>query len=290
MAKRNKTTEAIDAVADLASANLKEVGNGLRFNEGKIRHELLPAWAINKLAEVFTKGGDKYGDGNWESGMSWMKKVIPSLKRHLNAIERGEDYDKEWGLLHAAHLACNAMMLLQYYHTFPQGDDRNLKSLRKIKIGLDIDGVLADFDGAFKTATGLKSETHYWQFSYSVDKNWKKIIANKKFWINMRPLMLGSTLPFEPTCYVTARHIPSEWSQEWLEKHGFPCMQVHTVGDGASKVAKLKELSIDIYVDDSYKNFVELNKAGICTFLYDRPYNQKYDVGHKRIKSLSELL
>ena len=43
------------------------------------------------------------------------------------------------------------------------------------------------------------------------------------------------------------------------------------------------------FVDDKFENFVELNKNGICCFLMDAPHNQRYDVGHKRIKSLKEL-
>ncbi len=41
--------------------------------------------------------------------------------------------------------------------------------------------------------------------------------------------------------------------------------------------------------DDKYETFVEMNKAGILCFLYDAPHNQRYDVGFKRIKNLSEL-
>jgi len=46
---------------------------------------------------------------------------------------------------------------------------------------------------------------------------------------------------------------------------------------------------IEIYVDDRYENFVELNNAGICCFLFDAPHNRRYQVGFKRIYSLSEL-
>lgn len=37
------------------------------------------------------------------------------------------------------------------------------------------------------------------------------------------------------------------------------------------------------------KAYYDKNKAGICTYLYDRPHNHRYDVGHKRIYSLKEL-
>ena len=72
---------------------------GLRYNEGKLRLDLITPQIIKGIGDVLTKGAEKYADRNWELGMSWSK-VIASLKRHLLAIEKGEDYDKETGLLH----------------------------------------------------------------------------------------------------------------------------------------------------------------------------------------------
>ena len=46
---------------------------------------------------------------------------------------------------------------------------------------------------------------------------------------------------------------------------------------------------VEIFVDDSFDNFVELNKAGIFTYLYTAPWNIKHDVGHMRIDSLNDL-
>ncbi len=36
-------------------------------------------------------------------------------------------------------------------------------------------------------------------------------------------------------------------------------------------------------------NFRDLNNAGIFTYLFDCKHNQRYDVGAKRIYSLSEI-
>ena len=66
---------------------------GLRFNEGKTRHDLVPAFAQEQYAKVLTKGAEKYAERNWEKGMAWSK-VLSSLKRHILAFEKGEDFDK----------------------------------------------------------------------------------------------------------------------------------------------------------------------------------------------------
>jgi uncharacterized HAD superfamily protein len=98
-----------------------------------------------------------------------------------------------------------------------------------------------------------------------------------------------SEIPFEPHCYITSRSIPKEWTEEWLAKNGFPSVPVYSIPHGASKVEVAKEAGIDIFVDDRYENFVELNRAGICCFLFEAKHNLRYDVGYKRIKSLKDL-
>lgn len=74
------------------------------------------------------------------------------------------------------------------------------------------------------------------------------------------------------------------------DMHGFPQAKVLTVGVGESKVEALQKAGAEIYVDDRWDNFIELNKAGICTFLFDAPHNQRYNAGTRRIKSLNELV
>jgi len=84
---------------------MKSDARGLRFNDEKIRYDLIPPLAHRECAKVWTKGLDKYPENNWEKGMPWSE-VIASALRHLEAIRLGEDIDIESGLLHAAHLQC----------------------------------------------------------------------------------------------------------------------------------------------------------------------------------------
>jgi len=231
---------------------------------------------------------NKYsGVRNWEKGMSWSS-VLASLERHLQAIKRGEDYDRESLALHSAHIMCNAAFLTEYYKIYPQGDDRQHSYLRAPKIGLDIDEVLADWVGHWTKHHGQEvPET--WNFDRKIKDKIETLKDNKDFWLSIPVKTSPNDIHFEPHCYITSRSIPQEWTEEWLDKNGFPTMPVYSIPFGASKVEIAKKSGIDWFVDDRYENFVELNNAGICTFLFDAPHNRRYNVGYKRIKNLSEL-
>jgi hypothetical protein len=260
---------------------------GLRFNDGKIRHDLIPQFAQNEYSKVLTKGAEKYAERNWELGMKWSK-VIASLKRHTAAFERGEDFDPETGLLHTAHIMCNAAFLTEYYKIYPQGDDRPHNYLRRAKIGLDIDEVLADWVGHWTKFHGQEvPET--WNFDRNISEKFKALSNDKDWWLSIPVKTNPKDIHFEPHCYITSRSIPKEWTEEWLDKNGFPTTPVYSIGHGESKVDVAMKSGIEIYVDDRYENFVELNNAGICCFLFDAPHNRRYQVGFKRIYSLSEL-
>jgi hypothetical protein len=108
-------------------------GTGKRFNVGKPRLDLLVPEALEAEARVWELGETKYGRWNWQKGMKWST-VIGCMLRHTFAIMRGEDVDKESGELHAAHIKCNATMLIYYYENFKAGDDRaNRSKTEKIK-------------------------------------------------------------------------------------------------------------------------------------------------------------
>lgn len=262
---------------------------GLRFNTGKLRYDLLEPYAIEELVKIFTKGAEKYAPNNWLKGLPWMD-VVASLERHLSQFKKGEDRDQETQLLHMAHVAWNAMAIVSYYKYRPEFDNRRHEYLNRKKIGLDIDGVICDFNGAY-AAKYCPDGIHSWNCHFDTKQHLEDLTKTSEFYLGLKPLCdPKKDIPFEPHCYITSRSVPQEWTEEWLFKNGFPTRPVYTLPFGASKVDLAKKVGIDIFVDDRYENFVELNNAGICTFLFDASHNQRYQVGYKRIKSLKELV
>jgi len=281
-------------------------GGGLRFNKGKLRYDLVEPRAHRDMVKVLTYGANKYFDRNWENGLSWTS-VIASAKRHLAAIEAGEDYDydpncegcksgyceKHSGELHVSNLACNAHFLNAFYYTFPQGDDRPKTFLKIPKIGLDIDGVLADFTGSWNVIhPEITTTPSSWYFDREIGKRFQEMRDDgtiTDFYLNLAPLVKPEELPFEPHCYITSRPVPKEISEQWLDKNGFPRKKVISLELKQSKVEAAKEAGIDIFIDDSFDNFVDMNKNGVFTYLFTAPWNKRYDVGHMRVNSLKDI-
>jgi hypothetical protein len=270
-------------------------GGGLRFNKGKLRYDLVHPRAHADMVDVLTYGAQKYFDRNWENGLSWTS-VIASLKRHLAAIEAGEDYDigeGGSGKLHISNLACNAHFLNAFYYTFPQGDDRPKRFLKQPHIGLDVDGVLADFTGSWhKMYPEINANPNSWYIDRKIGKRFEDMRANGKldeFYLNIKPLVKPEDLLFEPHCYITSRPVSKEITEQWLDMHNFPAKPVISVDIRVSKVDVAKEAGVEIFIDDSYENFVDLNNHGVFTYLYSAPWNKRYDVGHMRVNSLSDI-
>lgn len=286
-----------------------KLGQGSRKNEGKNRYDLFEPFSQEQKARIFTKGSLKYAPNNWLQGMSWSKCYASAL-RHGAAWARGEDYDidpncekckkgtrDEWfcdnhtGELHAALAAWNWDAITSYYRHFPQGDDRLNILLPKPKIGLDIDEVLCDWVGAWIKEFDLHVPTS-WFFDYNILDRFKTLEKEGKldeFYLNLEPKLKPEDIPFEPHCYVTSRPVESAVTIKWLEKHKFPTRPVITVPTGTSKVDVIKKAGVDIFIDDRYENFEELNRNGICCYLWDAPHNQRYNVGYRRLKNFKEL-
>lgn len=96
---------------------------GIKFDESKLRYDLIPSSSLNALATILTFGCSKYGDRNWEKGMSWGR-VFGALMRHLWAWWGGESDDEETGKSHLWHAICCLAFLIEYETTHNEYDNR----------------------------------------------------------------------------------------------------------------------------------------------------------------------
>lgn len=166
--------------------------------------------------------------------------------------------------------------------------------MKKLKIGLDIDGVLADFSLAWHLLyPEVNPRPNTWYLDPKIIERFDKMIKDNTlddFYLNIMPLIKPSDIPFEPHCYITSRPVGKAITEKWLEKFGYPKKPVYTVDIRTTKVEAAKISGIDIFVDDFIENFNELNEAGIRTYLYTQTSNIMHDVGNMRINSLNDIL
>lgn len=112
--------------ADLIAFTAKP---GTKNDAEKPRLDLLdPAW-IEEVGKVMTFGMKKYAAHNWRGGIS-VSRLLAAALRHLFAIVRGEDTDRESGLSHVGHLSCCAMFIYWTLKYKPELDDRYVYDLQ----------------------------------------------------------------------------------------------------------------------------------------------------------------
>ena len=95
-----------------------------RFDQGKLRYDLIPPYPLDELVKVYTFGTVKYSPDNYLKGMPWRRVIGPAL-RHLYKWLRGEKYDPESGIHHLAHCVWNLFTLMVYEKYEISVDDRN---------------------------------------------------------------------------------------------------------------------------------------------------------------------
>jgi len=84
----------------------------MKKNEGKPKLSLIYKSFMDEIAKVREYGVEKYGNKeDWRTTDSELH--YDACLRHIFAYIDGEEIDKESGLSHLAHAACNLMFLIE---------------------------------------------------------------------------------------------------------------------------------------------------------------------------------
>ena len=107
----------------------------VKFDDEKIRYELLDPLLLEGIAKVLTFGSKKYSDHNWIKCNSVMR-YFGAIMRHLWAWARGEDLDPETNIHHLYHAGCCLMFMCGLLMRNKESDDRVLvdKDISKINL------------------------------------------------------------------------------------------------------------------------------------------------------------
>lgn len=180
-------------------------------------------------------------------------------------------------------------------------------------IGVDIDGVLADFNGAyidlmieigdrdlfpprpFDIPTWNYPE-HYGYTKKEVNASWDAIRDSLTFWSKLKPLpgtdefLLELDRVTDNLYFVTSRVGKSvKWQTEWWLK-GFlgysPAVLI-----SSEKGECCHALKVDYYLDDKNENCADVSRRSLATkgYMLAQPWNQEQP-GIPRLSALSEFL
>lgn len=92
------------------------MSESLKYDDGKVRMDLVPLECVESIAKVLTYSAKKYADNSWQDLPDFWKRYKAALLRHLTALDKGELIDKESGLYHIDQVLTNAMFLSWGFH------------------------------------------------------------------------------------------------------------------------------------------------------------------------------
>lgn len=140
--------------------------------------------------------------------------------------------------------------------------------MSKLKIGLDIDQVLADFINPYYERFGQPKT------DLEITRNvQRKLRKDKKFWTSL-PLI--NVPNFDVTLYCTKRVNPKSYTKQWLKEHNCPDAPVYQMYYQHGNKADMIKGKVDVFVDDSISNFIALNLSGVPCLLMDSESNQEW--------------
>ena len=134
-----------------------------------------------------------------------------------------------------------------------------------LRIGLDIDDVLADFWNGYCRYFNTDDNPEMLEDSI-ITRNVERVLKkDRNFWVNLEVVDFPN---FVPELYCTKRVNNKAWTKEFLYVNGFPDRPVYQIHSQGKNKADLIKGKVDIFVDDSLRNVMQCNNSGVPTLLY----------------------
>ncbi len=164
-----------------------------------------------------------------------------------------------------------------------------------IVLGVDLDGVCADYEGAFRASVArqltrdadtLPPQTvmdaySQWGLSFEqFEQAHRRAVLEDRMFRHMEPLPGVSEALWQLSdlgvwIRIITHRLIFNWAHEtsaadtaaWLDQHKIPYRDLCFIGDKPN-------VGADIYIDDSPGNIMSLRSAGKTAIVFDQPYNR----------------
>lgn len=92
--------------------DILKFADGLKYDQDKLRWDLLPIEEIEDVVKILTFGAQKYSANSWQQLEDGQNRYFAALMRHIVEYRKGNPKDEESGLHHLSHALCNVIFLL----------------------------------------------------------------------------------------------------------------------------------------------------------------------------------
>lgn len=158
-----------------------------------------------------------------------------------------------------------------------------------MRIGLDLDDTLNLFIKPYLERFGKPKSP------YEITRNVTRVLMkDREWWIN---LPVKNRINFIPELYCTKRVCNKDYSKTWLENHDYPIRPIYQVLYQKSNKANYIKGRVDVFVDDSVSNFIQMNLSGVPCLLIDSeenkdwgPYGKIYSLDKEEIEDGYEYI
>ena len=179
-----------------------------------------------------------------------------------------------------------------------------------MRIGIDVDGVLAGFVEGFTDQAvklGLtdhaytSAEQQIWKFPFETKEVWKHIRSTHNWWSGLPLLLTDAEVELlnqltndHSIYYITSRpHTQGDSAElqvfDWLTAHGIDATIHNIVSVGSRlKSSVCDQWGIELAIDDHVKNLKDYQDHGIVAVARTWPYNMEWE--GDRVDSLQEFI
>ena len=137
-----------------------------------------------------------------------------------------------------------------------------------LKIGIDLDDCVFAFMESYLHKFGTPK--HDQEITKNVQRKLRK---DKQFWENLPIINVPN---FIPTLICTKRVNSKVYTKNSLKRINLDKVPIYQLFTQTSNKANKIKNKIDVFIDDSIFNMIQMNLSGLPCLLIDSPYNQRW--------------